>query len=109
MDSLLNFCRMLPPSYSGVGIWGIVVNNKSLNEEQYILMIQIMEKRIKGFVKANNIRFPVVLDRNRIFAMRFDPGSKVLVLDSERQLVLNYDFPLESQEIQHIQQILFLR
>ncbi len=109
LDSLLNFCRMLPPNYSGVSVWGIVVNNKDQDKNQNSLSIQIMEKRIRGFIEANDIGFPLVLDRHGMFNRLSHQGSTLMVLDFKKQIVSSYDFPLESQEIQHIQQILFLQ
>ncbi len=108
LDSLLNFCRMLPPSYSEVMIWGIVVNNKGLGNDQDSSAIQIMDKKIRGFIEANDISFPLILDRNCVFNQLSHQGSTVMVIDLKKQIVSHFDFPLEPQEIQHIQHILFL-
>jgi hypothetical protein len=87
--------------------WGVVVHKKRNNEQRMNLNIQIIKKKIRGFVKSNQIQFPLVIDRFNIFNGFMGEGTTLLFFDSDNQSVKKYVFPLNDKQKKEI--LSFLR
>ena len=64
--------------------------------------VRIAEKKLKGFIRANRIPFPISVDRLGIFAAWKERGSGVLLLDGKRKSCQWYDFPLTGEQFEEI-------
>ncbi|MDH7514026.1 MAG: hypothetical protein QHH14_13855 [Clostridiales bacterium] len=63
---------------------------------------KIMERRLRGFIIGNNIRFPVILDRFHALA-DWDLGEyKLIYLDLTRNILKKYTFPLTKEQLDEI-------
>jgi len=106
LDSFLDFCRMLPPHNHGVSIWGIVVNSEDIENSPDAYSVQILGKKIRGFTIANNLDFPLILDRSHIITKLINKGSQAILLNPNGRIFERYTFPLDPQSIQKIHQFL---
>jgi hypothetical protein len=104
LDSFLMLYRHLPFRFKTSRSWGILVVKKSEKEERKQLWIA--EKQLRGFVRANDITFPVLVDRGRLFGGVAEKGSCVLLLDGTGSLIHRYEFPLTGEEFTEIFKIL---
>jgi len=104
LDSFLGLYRQLPYRFKTSNAWGILVVRKS--EKQDNRQFWIAEKKLRGFIQANQITFPVLMDRSRFFGGSGKEGSSVLLFDGIRNSVDRYDFPLTGYQFEEIFEIL---
>jgi len=104
LDSFLMFYNKLPDRFRTSHSWGILVVKNSEGEENRLF--RIAEKKLKGFVKANHITFPILIDRGRVFGKWAEIGSCVLLFDRIGKMVHRYDFPLTGYQFEEIFEIL---
>ncbi len=104
LDSFLGLYRILPFSFKTSKTWGILVVKNSEGEENRLF--KIAEKKLKGFVQANHITFPILVDRARIFGEWAEKGSCVLLIDGAKKILCRYDFPLTGYQFEEIFEIL---
>ena len=100
LDSLLDFCRGLPVSFRKRCIQGVVIADEYRKKESGDSFEKIMEKKIKGFAKANHIEFPILLDRNQIFGPLIKKeGTSVFIFNAETHAITRHVFPLTLKEV----------
>ena len=104
LDSFLDLYRILPFSFKTSKTWGILVVKNSEGEENRLF--RIAEKKLKGFVQANHITFPILVDRGRVFGKWAEIGSCVLLFDRVGKMFHRYDFPLTGYQFEEIFEIL---
>jgi hypothetical protein len=78
-DSIQNHCSI--DHISGIVTCNYVSNPNELEEKKYL---KIIKKQIKGFTKANNIKFSVILDSSHIFDKISNNGFTVIVLSKTK-------------------------
>jgi len=100
LDSFLGLYRILPMRFKTSNAWGILVVKNSEGKENR--PFRIAEKKLKGFVQANHITFPILVDRSRIFGELAEHGSGVYLFDGTRKTARRYDFPLTGEEFEEI-------
>lgn len=64
--------------------------------------MKIIEKKLRGFIQANEIKFPVLIDRFKIFKDLGEEGTAVIIFDGERKTIKKYVFPLRHGQKQEI-------
>jgi hypothetical protein len=104
LDSFLMLYRQLPDRLTTSNTWGILVVKKSEEEENK--QFWIAEKKLRGFIRANHITFPILMDRGRVFGKWAEIGSCVLLFDRVGKMVHRYDFPLTGYQYEEIFKIL---
>ena len=102
LESFLQFCYSLPHKFQDEYVWGVVIFEGNIGSESEDIAIKIVEKKIRGFRKANGVRFPILVDRSHIFSSLAAKGTTVLILKGEAQEVKQYTFPLSRAEIAEI-------
>ena len=100
LDSFLALHRILPLGFKTSKTWGILVANDQAGDEYRIF--RIAEKKLKGFVRANHIAFPILVGKTRIFGDWAEKGSCVLLFDSAKRVLCRYEFPLTSGQMEEI-------
>jgi len=72
-----------------------------LNSEKNI---QIIEKQLRGFISGNNIKFPIILDRNGVFSdLNLDSSDTALILfDIQKRIIKKYKLPLTTEQLNEI-------
>ncbi|MGB2907788.1 MAG: hypothetical protein WBB73_11820, partial [Candidatus Aminicenantaceae bacterium] len=111
LDSLLLLCRLLPRHIQQTRVWGIVVLSHDSGESRadspdeksaYSRSIKIMEKKIRGFQKANNISFPLLLDYDHIFRSLAGEGTSVLLFSPLQGSILKLTFPISKADTERL-------
>ncbi len=106
LDSLIRLCDVIPTPLIEESVRGIVVFSKEDAGSQDDA-VKIMRKKIRGFQKANQIRFPLILDRDGIFAAAAHKGSCVIVFDPAGSSLTRFFLPLSQQKINQLLQQVF--
>lgn len=102
LDSFLEFYHTLGCSFEEGMIWGILVFDKPSKMQEEDLSTKIIEKKLRGFIKANNIKFPIIIDRFHIFKGLSQERTAVIVFDRQKKAVKKYVFPLKPMQIKEI-------
>jgi hypothetical protein len=107
LDSLLNLCRTLPRHLLQTRVMGIV----RLDDPHTLSprRIKIAQKKIKGFVHANRIIFPVLLDKNSSPQPSGDAKTQIWVLSDASKELVRFEFPLSAADINSLCRIVFSR
>ena len=100
LDSFLKFCNGLPDYIIEGNVWGILVFDKP--EEKGDLLTRIAEKKLKGFISANDIKFPIIVDRFHIFDRLGQEGTVLIIFDNQGKSIRKYVFPLSQNKIDEI-------
>jgi hypothetical protein len=106
MESMLDFCHALPLSLQQRRVWGVIVSDQANCKRQEGLSERILEKKIRGFLKANHLEFPIHLDQDGILVPLIEDGTAIFVFDREKQKISRHVFPLAPDEIIIIQESL---
>ncbi len=83
-------------------LWGVLMFDRQKERKRGDSFIKIVEKKLKGFIQANNIKFPFILDRFHIFEHPGKQGSAVLLFDPTERVVKKFVFPLRENQIREI-------
>jgi len=102
LESFLQFCNSLPHQFQDQNVWGVVIFDVNIGSESEDVSVKIVEKKIRGFRKANRVRFPILVDRSRIFSSLDGKGTTVVILKGEDQEIKRYIFPLSPKQIAEI-------
>ena len=105
LDSLLSVCRALPRHLLMTRVMGIIhcYDPDPLSPRQ----IKILRKKIKGFVRANRILFPVLLDKNPPRDPSGIVKTQLWVLSGASRELVRFDFPLSSADIDSLCRMIF--
>ena len=106
LDSLLSVCEALPIHLHQENVRGIVLFSKKNSELHAENSTQILLKKIRGFQKANQIRFPLVLDKDGIFASAAGRGSCLILFDAAASALFRFSIPLSQKEFSQLLRLL---
>ena len=76
---------------------GVIISEDSEDENR----AKIIEKQLRGFAKANNIDFPLILDKSNIFKESHFEDS-IILFDIVSKSVKKYKFPLDKKRLKEI-------
>lgn len=100
LDSFLALYRSLPSPFQTFQAWGVLIMKD--RGDDWGRAVRIAGKKLRGFIRANRIAFPILVDRSRIFAAWEERGSGVLLFDGKRKMCQWYDFPLTGEQFEEI-------
>ena len=85
-------------------VLGILILDTEENELCSERDIQIIEKQLRGFISGNNIKFPIILDRNGVFNdLNLNSSDTALIsFDIQKKVVKKYKFPLSKEQLNEI-------
>jgi hypothetical protein len=106
LDSFLGLFHRLPSRYRTAKAWGILAVDTRGEEQEVNRTIRIAEKKLRGFIQANQITFPFLVDRSQVFGRLAKEGSAVVLLDENQKAVFRYYFPLTGEEFEKIFEVL---
>ena len=92
LDSFLGFYHSLPARYRHERAFGV------LAVDQAGIELGVLHKKLRGFVTANQVEFPIVLDHSGIFKGMAEQGTSVILIDAESQNISRYIFPLSPEQ-----------
>jgi len=102
-EKMMNdFCRKLGSEGLEDLTMGIFVPNDDHLTSQDKKGLAIIEKQLRGYIKGNNIRFPILVDTDRIFAEICSKDADVLLFDGLRHRLRMFKLPLTQDQWQEI-------
>ena len=104
LDSLLEICRSFPKSFLQKQTTGIVLLNETQNPSSRHL--RITRKKINGFIHANRIEFPILLDRGK---SRKISGTQIWVLCPTSKELIRYELPLSTADLNSLCRLVFTK
>ena len=105
LESFLTFCQLLPPHILEENAWGILTIESAIKKSGLKDSVKIATTKLRGFVTANSIKFPIFIDEYQIFQQFEKKGTAVLLFDGTNNILKEYIFPLNKNQIGEIQKI----
>jgi len=102
LDSFLCFCRSLPEVILEEHAWGILLVSGDAGGGGEAGNVLIARKKLRGFVRANRIEFPFLVDEEGMFRVVKPAGSSVFVFDEAGSKIFRYAFPVSKEDARRI-------
>lgn len=102
LDSFLSFCRSIPSRSLEKNAWGVCVLADIDKKPEKKDSGRIAEKKLRGFIAANSIPFPVIIDHSRVFQSFAADGTAIVIIDVERKRIARYNFPIGNADARKI-------
>lgn len=102
LDSFLHFHKKLEARVNASQMWGILMIDHPFQESKKETKMKILHKKLRGFKKANHIKFPILIDHLGVFRGWSKEGTAIILLDGTSQKIRKYNFPLTPQEMREI-------
>lgn len=81
---------------------GVMVYREMNDEVDAERRIKIKETQLRGFIKGNDIRYPIILDKKGIFKSLSQDEASLILLDIQKKNVKKYTFPLKKGQIDEL-------
>lgn len=98
LDSFLALCNILGKQRNDESVVIGVVSSDDLEDEN---KIKIIKKQLRGFIKANNINFPLILDKTNVFK-ELNLENTVIVIDVSSDIIKKFKFPLSKMQMKEL-------
>lgn len=105
LESFLSFCHSLPPHILEENTWGVLTVDTTTGRSEMKDAARIAKTKLRGFVAANRIKFPIFIDEFQIFQQYKKKGTAILLFDGTDSNLKEYIFPLNKAQIGEIQKI----
>jgi len=105
LESFLSFCGSLPPHILEENVWGILTIGSEIRKPGSKDSLKVAKTKLRGFVTANDIGFPIFIDEYQLFEQFRKKGTLVLVFDGENDILREFIFPLTKNQSAEIQEI----
>jgi len=102
IQSLTDFNNMINAYKLEDSIIGVMVYRERNDETATERRIKIIEHQIRGFIKGNDIRYPIILDKKGLFKSLSQDEASLILLDIQRKTIKKYTFPLKKVQIDEI-------
>jgi hypothetical protein len=106
LESFLSFCQSIPTHILEENVWGILTIGSEIRKSGSKDYLKVTKAKLRGFVRANRIPFPIFIDEFQIFRQFQKKGSSVLLFDASNDILKEYIFPLTKNQIGEIQEIM---
>lgn len=101
-QSLTDFNNMINAFKLEHSIIGVMVYRETNDEVDDERRIKIIETKLRGFIKGNDIRYPIILDKKGIFKSLSRDEASLILLDTQSKTVKKYTFPLKKGQIDEL-------
>jgi len=104
LQSFTKFIEVINANGREESVLGVLIFDREEDELNSERDIQIIEKQLRGFISGNNIKFPIILDRDGVFNdLHLDSGDTALIsFDIQKKIVKKYEFPLTKGQLNEI-------
>ncbi|MCJ7679739.1 MAG: hypothetical protein MUP70_03345 [Candidatus Aminicenantes bacterium] len=105
LQSIVDFIHVIPPSIREkrtVAVWRV---SDPEEKDEADLKNRIWNKKMRGFVSANFIDFPIWMISESGSEAIFGKGSRLLIFPPHDNTVLSYPFPLAFEERKDVQNL----
>ena len=94
MHELLGFFPYILPIFSASLFGGKSLGDSRLSKQ--------------GFISANGIEFPIIIDHNQVFNSFAAEGTALVIINTEEEKIVKYNFPLNRADFQKIREIILM-
>jgi len=105
LESFLSFCNSIPLHILEENAWGILTIQSAIKKSGLKDSVKIARTKLRGFMLANRIKFPIFIDEFQIFHQFEKKGTAVLLFDGSNNILKEYIFPLSRNQIGEIQEL----
>ncbi len=102
IQSLTDLNNMINAFKLEDSVIGVLVYREKNNEVDAERRIKIIEQQLRGFIKGNDIRYPIILDKKGIFKSLSQDEASLILFDIQRKTIKKYTFPLKKGQIDDI-------
>ena len=105
LDSLIDFVQTIPSPIRKnrmTAVWRVCDSD---NMEKTDLKSRIWQKKMRGFISANAVDFPVWMITESGPKLVFGEGSRLLLFLPGRKAVVTYSFPLSFKDRKTVQDL----
>lgn len=102
IQSLTDFNNMINAFKLEDSFIGVLAYREANDEVDTKRRIKIIETQLRGFIKGNDIRYPIILDKKGIFKCLSPDEASLILLDIEKKTVKKYTLPLKIDQIDEI-------
>jgi len=95
LDSFIEFCHSLPLHSKDGKVCGVLVFDDA---DETDISFKIVEKKLRGFISANSIKFPVLIDYLHIFNPLAEEGTAIILFNHQENCIKKYLFPLNNKQ-----------
>ncbi len=106
LDSFMRFVRFLPGQVRNTSVWGVIVYDTPEKGRSREKIGRIVEAKLRGFKKANEIDFPILVDHQCFFRSICSGGNAVFVFSRTDLMLRRFPFPLKSEQMEEILNLL---
>jgi len=101
LNSFVTFFNSLPSPWLRDNALGILVGERGPRAGNHW---PIMAKKIRGFIQANQLSFPIWIDQGRLFKNMSSRGTCLLIMGEKVDSLSVYSFPLFPRQEDEIRQ-----
>lgn len=102
IQSLTDFNNIINAFKLEDSLIGVMVYKETNDELDAERRIKIIETQLRGFIKGNDIRYPIILDKKGIFKSLSQDEASLILFDIHRKTVKKYTLPLKKGQIDEI-------
>jgi hypothetical protein len=104
--SFFSLCDSLRERGLDTRVVGIFTMPRPSDDGSVFTDVNILKKQIRGFVKANRIQFPVLLDDLQVFTRSPAKSSCVILLNTLYGIVQEWQLPVDIHQLNEIMALL---
>jgi hypothetical protein len=98
LNPFFDFYRLLPSPFRENKVWGIIVCSETAKRESTAAQRRIADKKLRAFLRANDITCPVVIDYSGDFERFSKKKTNILLFDPAKKLFKKLELPLNQEQ-----------
>lgn len=98
LNPFFDFYRLLPSPFRENKVWGIIVFSETGIKENMAAKRRIADKKLRAFLRANDITCPVVIDYSGDFERFSKKKTNILLFDPANKFFKKFELPLSQEQ-----------
>ncbi len=98
LNPFFDFYRLLPSPFRESKVWGIIVCSETGIKENVAAQRRIADKKLRAFLRANDITCPVVIDYSGDFERFSKKKTNILLFDPAKKFFKKFELPLNQEQ-----------
>lgn len=98
LNPFFDFYRLLPSPFRENKVWGIIVLPETGKRESTAAQRRIADKKLRAFLRANDITCPVVVDYSGDFELFSKKTTNILLFDPAKKYFKKFELPLSQEQ-----------
>lgn len=98
LNPFFDFYRLLPFPFRESKVWGIIVYSETGKKENTAAQRRIADKKLRAFLRTNDITCPVVVDYSGDFERFSKKKTNILLFDPAKKFFKRFELPLNQEQ-----------